>query len=146
MSILKSLVLLKIRNDFILRALNYIAMSDIIWTPKQLEVSPEDFIRINEKPKTYKSIYYDIKDGYFCLTRPESLGVIGQLFYVKDVLWLVGKHDVNLTDRIYPATYECENFTTPFSYLEYVMSFQPQSKWVVQHIFLKITNNDEKVK
>lgn len=118
-------------------------MNDIIWTPKKLEVSPEDFIRINEKPKTYNSIYYDMKDGYFCLTRPESLGVIGQLFYVKDVLCvLVGKRDVNLTDRIYPDTYESEKFTTPFSYLEYVMSFKPQSKWVVQHIFLKITSGD----
>lgn len=116
-------------------------MSDIVWTPKQLEVSPEDFIRINEKPKTYKSI--DMKDGCFCLTRPESLGVIGQLFYVKDVLCvLVGKHDVNLTDRIYSEIYESENFTTPFSYLEYVMSFQPQSKWVVQHIFMKVVNGD----
>ena len=118
-------------------------MNDILWTPKQLEVSTEDFIRINEEPKRYASISYDMEDGYFCLTRPESLGVIGQLFYVIVVLCvLVGKHDVDLTDKIYPKTYESEKFTTPFSYLEYVMSFQPQSQWVVQHIFIKIVNGD----
>lgn len=36
MNILKNLVFLKIRNDFILRVLNYIDMSDIVWTPKKI--------------------------------------------------------------------------------------------------------------
>lgn len=141
MNILKNLVFLKIRNDFILRVLNYIDMSDIVWTPKKLEVSEEDLKRIRDKKHRYEDIY-DIKYG-FALTRAELLGKIGELFFIDDDLYVLKDYlMIGLTERIPDCVWEAEGFETSFSYLQYCMDMKPQKPYVISHKFLKIVNGD----
>ena len=116
MSILKSLVLLKIRNDFILRVLNYIDMSDIVWTPKKLEVSEEDLKRI--RGTNYYRKFYNVERG-FALTRTEMIGEIGELFFIEDDLYvLTAYEEIELTKHIPTSVWEAEGFETDFSYLQ----------------------------
>lgn len=141
MNILKNLVFLKIRNDFILRVLNYIDMSDIVWTPKKLEVSEEDLKRIRDTKHDFEEIY-DIKYG-FALTRVEILGKIGELFFIGDDLYVFKGYEViDLTEHIPHSVWKAEGFKTDFSYLQYCMDMKPQKPYVISHKFLKIVNGN----
>lgn len=140
MSILKSLVLLKIRNDFILRVLNYIDMSDIVWTPKKLEVSEEDLKRIRNT--NYHREYYGVEHG-FALTRTEMIGEIGELFFIEDDLYVLIDYEViELIKHVPTSVWEAEGFETAFSYLQYCMDMKPQQSHVYSHKFLKIVNGN----
>lgn len=140
MNILKNLVFLKIRNDFILRVLNYIDMS-IVWTPKKLEVSEEDLKRIRDKKHCYEDLY-DIKHG-FALTRAELLGKIGELFFIDDDLYVLKDYAaISLTEHIPHCVWQAEGFETDFSYLQYCMDMKPQKPHVISHKFLKIVNGN----
>lgn len=140
MNILKNLVFLKIRNDFILRVLNYIDMSDIVWTPKKLEVSEEDLKRI--RGTNYFRKFYDVERG-FALTRTEMIGEIGELFFIEDDLYvLTAYEEISLTKHIPTSVWEAEGFETAFSYLQYCMDMKPQKPYVISHQFLKIVNGN----
>ena len=140
MNILKNLVFLKIRNDFILRVLNYIDMS-IVWTPKKLEVSEEDLERIRNTTDYFKEDY-DVERG-FALTRTEMIGEIGELFFIEDDLYVLKDYEkIELTRHVPTSVWEAEGFETAFSYLQYCMDMKPQKPHVISHKFLKIVNGN----
>lgn len=140
MNILKNLVFLKIRNDFILRVLNYIDMS-IVWTPKKLEVSEEDLKRIRYTKHDFEEIY-GIQHG-FALTRAQMLGEVGELFFIDDDLYVLKDYEViELAERIPHCVWKAEGFETGFLYLQYCMDMKPQNSFVISHKFLKIVNGN----
>lgn len=115
-------------------------MSDIVWTPKKLEVSEEDLKRI--RGTNYFRKFYDVERG-FALTRTEMIGEIGELFFIEDDLYvLTAYEEISLTKHIPTSVWEAEGFKTPFSYLQYCMDMKPQEPYVISHKFLKIVNGD----
>lgn len=115
-------------------------MSDIVWTPKKLEVSEEDLKRIRNT--NYYRKFYDVEHG-FALTRAEMIGEIGELFFIEDDLYvLIDYYTVDLTEHIPHYVWQAEGFETDFSYLQYCMDMKPQQSYVISHKFLKIVNGD----
>ena len=116
-------------------------MSDIVWTPKKLEVSEEDLERIRNTTDYFKEDY-DVERG-FALTRTEMIGEIGELFFIEDDLYvLTAYEEIELTKHIPTSVWEAEGFETDFSYLQYCMDMKPQKPYVISHQFLKIVNGD----